>query len=219
MGKKIFISYKYSDRQVARLNGNFLTTVRHYVDIIQERIDLEDHINKGEADGEDLSNFKDSTIESKLRAKIYDSSVTLVMISKGMKNLAIREEDQWMPWEISYSLKEMSRDGRTSKTNAILAVVLPDENNSYEYFLTYDPLCNCTNYQTSVLFEILRRNMFNQKRPNTRLCNGQWVYQGEFSYIRCVKWVDFINNINGHIAIAVANKENQDDYRVTKQVI
>ncbi|MFY0675637.1 MAG: TIR domain-containing protein, partial [Bacteroidia bacterium] len=199
MGKKIFVSYKYSDTQVLDLNihenvkdfwGNvhrqkITTTARHYVDKIDELLEADDNIYKGEDDGEDLSSLQDSTIGSKLGDKIFDSTVTIVLISKGMKEDWVPEKDQWIPWEVSYSLKEQTRQGRTSKTNAVLAVVLPDETGIYEYFITSNPSCNSITYHTDRLFQILRENMFNakNKESNIRHCNGSKIYEGYPSYI------------------------------------
>jgi len=217
MGKKIFVSYKYADNYVRALPGIYNTTVRDYVDILQNKIDLGDHIYKGEDDGEDLSSLADSTIGSKLGDKIFDSTVTIVFISRAMKDNT-PENDQWIPWEVSYSLREQSREGKVSKTNAVLAVVLPDHFNSYEYFLQYNPECNSTTYMTNNLFTILRENMFNQKNPDTRPCNGNTIYSGYFSYIYSVKWDDFIGSIDKYINIALDIWRNRDNYNLRKSV-
>lgn len=220
MGKKIFVSYKYSDSQVKSLDGIFETTARHYVDIIDKLLETQyHHIFKGEDDGEDMSTLADSTIGSKLGDKIFDSSVTIVLITKGMKE-NIPEKDQWIPWEVSYSLKEQSREGGNSKTNAMLAVVIPDENNSYDYFMTSNPSCNSITYHTNNLFQILRDNMFNlkDKESNVKHCNGSKIYLGRPSYITSVKWENFISNADYYLDLASEIRQDIDKYDLKKTV-
>lgn len=219
MGRKIFVSYKYADDKVLPLSNYDKTTVRNYVDKLQDLIEETDNINKGEDDGEDMSSLADATIGSKLGDKIFDSSVTLVLISKGMRENK-PEKDQWIPWEISYSLKEQSRQGGRSKTNAMLAVVLPDENGSYDYFIT-DNFCSRT-LHTDFLFDILKKNMFNEKIPNTYTCQscGRIHYRGESSYIKSVKWDDFYNKqaFNKYIDDVIEIKNHINDYKITKNL-
>ena len=215
MGKKIFVSYKYADRKVRGLQGHSPTTVRDYVDILQNRLDRSDHIYKGEDDGENLSSLVDATVGSKLGDKIFDSTVTIVFISKGMKDNK-PEKDQWIPWEVSYSLKEQSRQNQRSKTNAVLAVVLPDEYGRYEYFIDESPYNNGIKLKTSILFEILRANMYNLKNKyKTTYPNGERAYE---SYIHSVKWDDFIYNIDYCINIALKIRANINEYEIRKNV-
>jgi len=223
--KKIFVSYKYGDRDVHPLtSGGILgTTARHYVDEIETLLDEYDHIYKGENDDESLEGFQDETIESKLRDKIFDSTVTLVLISKNMKDSALNERDQWIPWEVSYSLKEITRGDRTSRTNAMVAVVLPDWSGSYEYFVRKTCVNGCTNWKIEDLFEILGKNMFNRIKPKIGTCSNhagnRIVHTGnDHSYIHPVRWADFILDINGYLDIATQLQEMAHEYELKKIV-
>jgi hypothetical protein len=226
MGKKVFISYKYGDANVQPLKDHYAelfdpTKVRDYVTAIQEVL-LDDHINKGEADEESLENFEDETIASKLRDKIYDSSVTIVVISPNMKNPLKKEEDQWIPWEVAYSLREKTREERTSRTNAVLAVVLPDRNGSYSYFIEDRKCCEkgCRLYKTDTLFSVLKKNMFSRKQNASQKCNNNsLIHYGEYSYILSAKWSEFKASPDNFIERAIKINENIDDYDITKVVV
>jgi hypothetical protein len=226
MGRKIFVSYKYADSDVPPLNnttnaqyGGLLgllavTTVRNYVDLIESYFDSTNHIYKGESDNEDLSQLSENTIWEKLKDRIYDSTVTIVMISKGMRESNRRDKSQWIPWEISFSLKEQTRKDKTSHSNAMLAVVLPDRNNSYNYFMT--PIqYGGYQYNTNILFDILKKNMFNEKNPDIR--NGL-TYGDNHSYIEPVKWSDFSLYPNTYIDKAVRRQQYINTYNITKEV-
>lgn len=223
---KIFISYKYGDTSVKHLARNAyweMTKVRDYVDELQEKISESDHINKGEQDGEDLSAFKDDTIESKLRDKIWDSTVTIVLISPNMKEAYVEESNQWIPWEVAYSLREYSRNGRTSHTNALLGVVLPDKEGNYEYCISSSNCtgCSCRIIDFSKSFKILRDNLFNKKKKDDlkKPCNqGSDVYTGFVSYMHLVQWDHFIGNIDVHVNLAINNQDNKEDFEITKSV-
>lgn len=226
MSRKIFVSYKYGDAGVQPLviAGNDVTTARHYVNVLEILLDAGDQIYKGENDGESLASFTDETIESKLRTKIFDSSTTVVLVSPNMKNPFATEADQWIPWEISWSLRQMTRGDRTSGTNAMLAVVLPDQYGRYDYFVQENTcaVCNCRTLQTHMLFKIMQGNMFNRRKPIHSTC-GNHAYSkphigDDHSYIYPVKWSDFIGNIGWYIERAHALRERLDEYDLAKTV-
>ena len=90
-----------------------------------------------------MSEYKDSTIESKLRNKTFDSSITIVVVSRGMKEWFADEKDQWIPWEIFYSLRELSKNGKHSRPNGVMMLVLPDSPGNYDYYIEDNTCPHC----------------------------------------------------------------------------
>ena len=227
------MSYKYLDTSVYQdisldkisIPGLFpreVVTPRSYLNYIESILE-DTAIAKWESGDNDLSQFKDSTIESKLRDLIYDSSITIVLISPQMNDQTKFESDQWIPWEISYSLKEDTRNGRTSKSNGIIAVVLPDGTNNYDYCLEYSSACNSTTlkFSNSFCFKIIGKNFFNSKKLNAYhcpVCNGTHYSGTENHYFVYAKWCDFIKNPKIYIELASKHSETIDDYNITKEV-
>ena len=233
MGRKIFVSYKYADSNVRQFNdlSNLFRerdTVRSYVDVLETYLKCNsEHIYKGESDGEDLSQLSDATIKDKLYSRICDSTITIVMLSPNMKEEYILQKNQWIPQEISYSLREQSRTNSsgqmvTSNTNAILAIIVPDRNNSYSYFYNHCSMCNsnCIVYNTGWLFPIIRENTFNIKNPESEPCSSKnsTIYHGEASYIVYVKWEDFKGNEERHIQKALDLQSEKDKYTIHIQL-
>jgi hypothetical protein len=226
MGKKIFVSYKYADTDVCPLYYNQPAKVRDYVDIIEKYLDKTDDIYKGESAKEDLSDLSEEAIWKRLKDRIYDSTVTIVLISPNMKEHQRRDRSQWIPWEISYSLKEIERADRVSRSNAVFAVVLPDRNGSYEYFIKSYFCCEtgygigCAAYDADILFDILKNNMFNQKRKHMaqRCYNGKRFCLGDASYIHIVTWTEFTSNARSVINKAIEIKNKIDEYDICKEV-
>jgi hypothetical protein len=184
------------------------------VDLLQNKIG-EEHINLGEKDGESMDDFLDGEIETELKKRIRQCSVTIVLISKGMGLSNKTQKEQWIPWEISYSLSIIPTGGNTKQMNAVLGVVLPDELGTYDWYYTHNPNCSSITHHTNLLFKILSSNMFNLLKKETRECNGTIInISDEPSFIKTVKWNDFMNgdNYNFYIDKAVGIKDNKDDY-------
>lgn len=213
MGRNVFVSYKYADDNVEHLWGHFPTTARHYVDEVESLLAADDHIYYGEHDGEDLSDWTEEQIWDELKDRIFPTTCTIVLISPQMKNRNSYDKSQWIPWEIRYSLIETVRGDRKSHRNAILAVVIPDKNGSYDYALRSNYCCSsgCTSYIRDWMFTIIKENLFNRKKPVTVECQNQTtVWHGEYNYIPMVKWDYFKNHVSELIERAERIKEDHE---------
>lgn len=231
MGYKIFVSYKYHDDSVYPLtNENSLlsifniSTARDYVDKLEQYFDHTTNIYKGESDNEDLSYLSENAIWEKLKDRIFDSSVTLVMISPKMKEPYKSEKSQWIPWEVSYSLRETTRGDRTSHSNAVLAIILPDRSYQYNYFQTpygYQQPDGQWHSEMDTVFSIIRENQNNRFLYSSDFFSSKGIYPistGEESYIPSVTWDDFIKQPMKYIEIAIQRKNNFYMYEIHKEV-
>lgn len=188
MGRKVFISYKYTDYDVKTLpNVTQPTWPCDYVDYIKEHVLSGDDIYKGENSNEDISSWSDDAIWNHLKNKIFDSTITIVLISPNMKEPQKWQRAQWIPWEISFSLRETTRNNRTSHNNAILAVILPDKSGSYDYYYKKD------------LFPILRENIDN-------------------GYIYVVTWEDFLTYSITDMDIAFSRRSATPKNQISKML-
>ena len=149
MARKVFVSYKFQDYDVKALTGVTPPTWPcDYVTYLDNHV-LTGHIYKGEKQDEDLSSYSEDYIWNHLKDKIWDSSVTVLLISPNMKEPGKWQRSQWIPWELSYSLRLTPRSDRTSQRNSIVAVKLPDKNGYTFYF------------DKATTFPLLRENLDN----------------------------------------------------------
>ena len=211
MPRNVFVSYKYSDENVQHLNGLYPTKARHYVNEVEKLLAEEGHVYYGEHDDEDLSDWSEGQIWQKLQDRIFPTTCTIVLISPNMKIPQKYDKSQWIPWEISFSIRETIRNDRKSHRNAIIAVVLPDRNGSYEYALRPNYCCSsgCTTYNRDWMFTIIKENMFNRKKPNTNECvKATTIWYGEYSYIPMVRWDYFVKHVSELIERAERIKDD-----------
>ncbi len=145
-----------------------------------------------------------------------------------MKNVYEPESEQWIPNEIRYSLWEVERGEKTSATNALLGVIVPNREGNYEYIYGKSNCAHCghirmLNKRTNPhLFNILKNNIFNRKNDDGNACQGlscnSTIYTGDHSYLHLVTLDEFIKDgkYQDHIDKVLEIKENIDQYDVEK---
>ena len=192
MAHKTFISYKYSESQDLR-------------DRIIDALGDDATYYKGEtSDSPDMTDCKTETIKKNLRDMMYDTSVTIVILSPNMK------KSKWIDWEIEYCLKNITRKGRTSHTNGVVGVI-KKVNGGYswlKYTTTNNDGCSVSNYHDEKLYDIINNNRYNQD-PKVYSCTTcQCVNYLTGSYIAFVEEDDFLANPQKYIDNAYEKSEN-----------
>lgn len=202
MAHKTFISYKYSEAQELRDN---------IIDALGEDATY----YKGEtSESPDLTDTSTENIKKNLKDMMYDTSVTIVIISPHMK------ESQWIDWEIEYCLKDITRKDRTSHTNGVVGVIMK-VNGSYDWFkysYTSDDGCTISNYRDEKVYDIINKNRYNQnpKKYICDICKSVSTLTG--SYISFIEEETFLDDPNKYIDNAYDKSENDaSGYDLTKK--
>ena len=201
MAHKTFISYKYSEAQNVR-------------DAILDALGDDAVYYQGEtADSPDLTDEATSTIKAKLTDMMYGTSVTIVVLSPQIK------KSNWIDWEIEYCLKEISRKGRTSKTNGLVGVVQRVGGN-YDWLVTTtrkNDKCTVRSFDGSKLYTIINKNRFNLRNKSYK-CSRCKTYDAlSDSYMSIIDEEDFLGNPQKYIDNAFNKAEKSDDFELTKQ--
>ena len=201
MARKTFISYKYSEAQGTR-------------DKILDSLGSDATFYQGEtSESPDLTDTSTENIKRNLTDMMYDTSVTIVVMSPDIR------QSKWVDWEIEYCLKEMTRKGRTSRANGIVAVV-QEINGTYDWLVTTTQKsdgCSVRSYQDSKLYSIVTKNRFNRKDKVYACANCQTFSQLDGSYISLIDESDFLADPNKYIENAFDKSENSDDFDLVKQ--
>lgn len=202
MAHKTFISYKYSEAQNLR-------------DRIIEALGNDASYYQGEtSDSPDLTDTSTENIKKNLTDMMYDTSVTIVILSPHMT------ESKWIDWEIEYCLKNIQRKGRTSHTNGIVGVIMK-YNGGYDWLTNH--LLNChgaavVNYKNGFLFPIIYKNHFNSNPPQWHCSNCKTYDWLNGSYIEYITEEEFLKNPPKYIDNAYDKSENDaEGYDLTKQ--
>ena len=192
MAHKTFISYKWSEAQDLR-------------DDIITALGEDATYYKGEtSESPDLTDTSTENIKKNLKDMMYDTSVTIVIISPNMK------KSKWIDWEIEYCLKSITRKDRTSHTNGVVGVIMK-YNGGYSWLKTTsinDDGCSSSSYDSSKMYDIINNNRFNQNPKEYSCDKCKTVNSLTGSYIALVEEEDFLNDPQKYIDNAYDKSEN-----------
>lgn len=192
MTHKTFISYKYSEAQDLR-------------DAIIDAMGDDASYYQGEtSESPDLTDTSTENIKKHLRDMMFDTSVTIVLITPHMK------ESKWIDWELEYCLKKIPRKNRTSQRNGIVGVIMK-VNGGYDWFrymVTKEDGHQLTEYKEELVYPIISNNRRNQNPVVYHCEKSQSIDRLTGSYISFVDEETFLADIDTYIDNAFAKSEN-----------
>jgi len=202
MDHKTFISYKWSEAQGLR------------DDIITALGDSAKYYKGETSDSPDLTDTSTENIKNTLKDMMYDTSVTIVILSPNMI------KSKWIDWEIEYCLKDISRKDRTSHTNGLVGVIMKVDGN-YDWFKKNGTNCHgnpTVSYEMDKVYKIISENHFNSD-PALWHCDKCKTYDHlNGSYIAFIEEDEFIKNPRKYINNAYDKSENDaKGYKLKKQ--
>ena len=199
MPHKTFISYKFSEAQDLR-------------DRIIEAMGEDASFYMGEtSDSPDLSDTTTENIKKHLRDMMFDTSVTIVIISPHVL------ESRWIDWEIEYCLKLISRKDRVSHRNGVVCVI-QKINGGYSWFKALVPQPDghkLNTYRTDLVYPIINNNRLNQDPLvfHCQECKSVDALTG--SYISFVEEDEFLAHFDKYVDNAYDKSENDGaGYRI-----
>jgi hypothetical protein len=201
MAHKTFISYKYSEAR--NLRNDIINALGNNATYYQGET----------SDSPDLTDTSTENIKRVLTDMMYNTSVTIVVLSPHMK------ESKWIDWEVEYSLKETSRKGRTSLTNGVVGVVMK-YNGGYDWLITQGTNCHgyaTLTYKDEKLFPIIYKNHHNSVPPQWHCNKCKTYYYDNGSYISFIEEEKFLYDPQKYIENAYEKSENTQAYDLTKQ--
>ncbi|MDE0034004.1 MAG: TIR domain-containing protein [Deltaproteobacteria bacterium] len=201
MARKTFISYKYSEAQ--QLRDTIITALGEDATYYQGET----------SDSPDLTDSSTESIKGKLTDMMYDTSVTIVIVSPNFT------ASKWIDWEIEYCLKEISRKGRTSKTNGVVGVVQKMAG-AYDWLVTTSRKpdgCIVRTINNSKLYPIINNNRYKRRNQGYACANCKSHSQLEGSYISLIDESDFLADLDKYIDNAYQKAERYDEFNLTKQ--
>ena len=202
MARKTFISYKYSEACGVR------------DDILAALGDDATYYQGETADSPVLTDASTENIKKKLKDMMHGTSVTIVVISPNLT------KSQWIDWELAYSLKEITRSDRTSRTNGIVGVIMKYKG-GYSWLVkseSRDDGCSVRTIDASYLYEIINKNRYNVKGGNYACAHCKTCSQLDGSYIALIEEETFVKDPVKYIENAFEKSKNIENYKITKEV-